>query len=108
MWSRTPINASGAGTVAIQAALAGKCVRLQRIFLVASGALTVDIQDTSGASLVGGPLTMATGTQINLTYEDIEDARNNPLFITKQGLGAQLVFSAGTCNGFVDFTLSVQ
>lgn len=51
---RVPIDISGAATTVIQAAVAGKCVRLLGFHAkVESAAITVQWQDTGGGNLSG-------------------------------------------------------
>ena len=104
MASRAQIHITAAGTQVLVAAAAGKSVKVRRVFLCASGAGTVDFQDTGGTSLDGGPLTVAAATQFFMNYSSPEDAIINPFFWTTVGLGFQIVTTGAiTFNGFIDY-----
>ena len=107
MAARSAIHITAAGTQVLVPATSGKSVRVRRALINVSAAGTIDFQDTSGATLAGGPFSLGgTINTMMLSYMDLEDARVNPLFTTAPGLGFQIVTTgAVTFNGFVEYDL---
>ena len=105
-WSRRTLSISTAGTTVVIPALAGRIPKIVRYSLDASGNnnATVDVQDTSGTSLTGGPISLSTGISA-AAYADQEDAKANPLYSANPGLGIQFVVAGTTAaiTGWIDY-----
>ena len=105
-WSRRTLSISTAGTTVVIPALAGRTPKIVRYSLDASGNnnATLDVQDTSGASLTGGPISLSTGISA-AAYADQEDAKANPLYSANPGLGIQFVTAGTTAaiTGWIDY-----
>lgn len=88
--------------------VASKAIRVSRMILNGSAAGTIDIQDTGGASLLGGVLTMTTTQNwLVLDCQDMDYHRQCPWFVLGVGLGLQLVVT-GSINvaGIIDYLLN--
>lgn len=108
MFIRAQVHTTVAGTTVVVPPTSGKSVWIARLFRNPAGNGTVDYQDTSGASLVGGPLAIGTNepTQwLDCAKETFD--RQCPLFVTGVGLGFQIVTTSTlTIAGFVDYLLN--
>ena len=105
---RALIHTTAAGTTVLVPASPGKSVRVLRLYANGSGPGTLDCQDTSGATLVGGALPVSNTTPalfIDCVMEEM--THQMPLFVTSPGLGFQIVTTGAiTINGFIDYLLN--
>jgi len=105
-WARRTLTINAAGTTVVIPALTGRQAKIVRYAFDASGNnnATLDVQDTSGASLTGGPISLSTGISA-ASYADIEDAKLNPLYLAPPGLGIQFVVAGTTAaiTGWIDY-----
>jgi hypothetical protein len=105
---RALIHTTSAGTTVLVPAQAGKAVRVGRLYVNGSGPGTVDFQDTTGATLVGGALPVSNTTPAVYIDGLMPELQHQvPLFLTPVGTGLQLVTTGAiNINGFVDYFLS--
>lgn len=97
-FARVQPNISTITTTVVISAVAAKTVSIYRMFLNFDATQTVDIQDTAGAVLTGGPLSF--GANGSLLF----DFFGEPWFVPTVGLGLQFVSSTtGKIRGFIDY-----
>ena len=106
-WSRVTVNLNAAGTTVLVPAIAGQSVKVVRYLLDpgGSGNASVDLQNTDGTTLVGGPLSLNTGNTFTYNYGSSAEALANPIFQTKPGMGLQIVLTgaSATMTGVIDY-----
>ena len=91
------INIGTASTVSIVAAVAGQRVRAYKMVFTSAAAQTLTFQD--GATVLTGPITVATGTPIVLPMD------GNPWFVSSIGNALNILqSSAVNVSGTVWFT----
>jgi hypothetical protein len=101
-FKRALANVVAPGTNVLVPALAGTDVQVYSMNMSCggSGGGTIDIQDTGGVSLIGGPMAFTSGgPQLTLRF-------CGPGWIyTGNGLGLQIVTTGGTAtfNGWLDY-----
>lgn len=98
-YPRKTFNISSATTTTLVSAVAGKIVKGFRFFASANGAQTIDLQDSAGNTLLGGPLGFVAGSNLYM-----DDDGTSPLFQAITGNGIQVVTTtSGAIVGFIDF-----
>jgi hypothetical protein len=106
VWSRADVTVVGATTSVVIPGVAGQVIKVVRYLLDAGGTgnASFDVQDTSGKTLSGGPVSMTSSTPVSFNYGSTEEILRNPIFQTGPGLGLQFVTTGNaTLSGFIDY-----
>ena len=99
-FKRSTFGINTVTTTVIVPATAGAVVRVYRLVMSVDAANTVDVQDTSGVSLIGGPWAWGAG----IAPHDFFHFSGPPWFTTGVGLGLQFVTSTtANVRGVIDY-----
>lgn len=99
-FSRATINITTATTTAVVSATASQTTRVLRMMLNFAATQTLDIRSAS-TSLVGAPMTFATGGGVVLDFQ------GSPWFVTATNEALNFVTTTtGAITGFVDYVKS--